>query len=48
MVDVQVRRQYLDMQGFSCDGLIQQLSSSSGEKFTRAQAKFGAKQAGAC
>jgi hypothetical protein len=36
------------MQGFSCKGLIQQLSSSYGDKYTVSQATYGAKQAGAC
>ncbi len=39
---------YIEMSGFSCSGLIDQLSSSSGEQFTKAQATYGAKQAGAC
>jgi len=33
---------------FSCQGLIQQLSSPAGDKFTVAQATYGAHQAGAC
>lgn len=41
-------RQYLDMTGFSCSGLIEQLSSDAGSKYTRAQARYGAEQAGAC
>lgn len=41
-------REYLNMSGFSCKGLIQQLSSSAGEKFTKDQAAYGAKKAGAC
>lgn len=41
-------KHYLSMMGFSCSGLIEQLSSSAGEKFTRSQAEFGARQAGAC
>lgn len=40
--------QYLSMMGFSCSGLIEQLSSSAGDQYTRAQAEFGARQAGAC
>ena len=39
---------YLDMQGFSCKGLIQQLSSKHGDQYTKAEAEYGAKQAGAC
>ena len=41
-------KQYLDMSGFSCSGLIEQLSSDAGDKYTVAQAKYGARQAGAC
>lgn len=40
--------EYLQMQGFSCRQLIGQLSSSYGNKFTKAQAEYGAQQAGAC
>jgi hypothetical protein len=36
------------MSGFSCKGLIEQLSSEYGSKFTREQARYGAEQAGAC
>jgi hypothetical protein len=41
-------KQYLSMQGFSCKGLVQQLSSPAGEGYTVDQARYGAKQAGAC
>lgn len=41
-------KQYLEMSGFSCSGLIEQLSSRAGDKYTVDQAKYGAKQAGAC
>ena len=41
-------KQYLSMQGFSCKGLVSQLSSRAGEKFTVNQATYGAQQAGAC
>lgn len=34
--------------GFSCSGMIQQLSSSYGSGFTHAQAVYGAKRAGVC
>jgi hypothetical protein len=34
--------------GFSCSGMIQQLSSSAGSGFTHAQAVYGAKQVGVC
>jgi hypothetical protein len=36
------------MSGFSCNGLIDQLSSSAGDKYTKDQATYGAQQAGAC
>jgi len=36
------------MMGFSCKGLIHQLSSSAGDKYTVDQATYGAKQAGGC
>jgi hypothetical protein len=45
---VRSAKQYLDLQGFSCKGLVQQLSSSAGSGYTVEQAKYGAKQAGAC
>jgi len=45
---VRSAKQYLDMMGFSCKGLVQQLSSSAGSGYTVDQAKYGAKQAGAC
>ncbi len=41
-------RQYLEMTGFSCRGLIEQLSSEAGSKYAKAQARYGAEQAGAC
>lgn len=34
--------------GFSCSGMIDQLSSAAGEKFTRAEAVYGARKAGVC
>jgi hypothetical protein len=34
--------------GFSCSGMIQQLSSSYGSGFTHAQAVYGARKAGVC
>jgi hypothetical protein len=37
-----------DGMGFSCSSMIQQLSSSSGENFTHAQAVYGAHKAGVC
>jgi hypothetical protein len=45
---VQAAKGYLKLTGFSCNGLIQQLDSSAGDKFTVAQATYGAQQAGAC
>jgi len=45
---VRSAQSYLQMTGFSCNGLIEQLSSEAGSKFTREQAEYGAKQAGAC
>jgi hypothetical protein len=41
-------KQYLNMSGFSCRGLIEQLSSEAGEQYTVGQATYGARQAGAC
>lgn len=45
---VRSAKQYLNMTGFSCSGLIEQLSSDAGSKYTKAQARYGAEQAGAC
>ena len=45
---VRSAKQYLSMMGFSCKGLIKQLSSSAGDKYTVDQATYGAKQAGGC
>lgn len=39
---------YLKTSSFSCQGLIDQLSSEYGEKFTEAQATYGATKAGLC
>jgi hypothetical protein len=41
-------KKYLEYTSFSCQGLIEQLSSEAGEKFTLAQAEYGARQAGIC
>ena len=41
-------REYLDSQSFSCNGLIDQLSSEYGSQFTSSQATYGATQAGLC
>jgi hypothetical protein len=45
---VKSAKEYLDSQSFSCNGLIDQLSSEYGSKFTDSQAKYGATQAGLC
>lgn len=45
---VRSAKQYLIMQGFSCKGLIDQLSSSYGEGYTESQANYGARQTDAC
>ena len=45
---VRTAKQYLEMSGFSCKGLVQQLSSSAGDQYTKSQARYGARQAGAC
>jgi hypothetical protein len=39
---------YLSFTSFSCSGLKQQLSSSAGDGFTKAQAAYGAGQTAAC
>ncbi|HPB73462.1 MAG TPA: Ltp family lipoprotein, partial [Phycicoccus sp.] len=39
---------YVSMTGFSCQGLIDQLASDYGDKFTVEQATYGAKQTSAC
>ena len=41
-------KSYISMMGFSRDGIIQQLSSDAGDKYTTSQARYGAQQAGAC
>jgi hypothetical protein len=41
-------KKYLEYTSFSCEGLIEQLSSSAGDKYTQAQAEYGARQAGIC
>jgi hypothetical protein len=45
---VKSAKEYLDSQSFSCNGLIDQLSSEYGGKFTISQATYGATQAGFC
>jgi hypothetical protein len=44
----QSAKQYLQTQPFSCQAMIDQLSSSAGSQFTQAQAQYGATQAGIC
>ncbi len=39
---------YLESSSFSCQGMIEQLSSEAGEKFTLSQAEYGARQVGLC
>ncbi len=41
-------KKYLSYTSFSCQGLIEQLSSEAGDKYTQAQAEYGARQAGIC
>ena len=36
---------YLELGGFSLDGLIEQLESEYGDQYTHAQAVYGAKKA---
>ena len=45
---VRSAKQYLRTSGFSCKGLIKQLSSEYGSGYTESQANYGARQAGAC
>ncbi len=45
---VRSANQYLSMMGFSCQGLIEQLSEDAGDKYTVGEATYGAQQAGAC
>ena len=45
---VRSAKQYINMTGFSCDGLIEQLSLSAESKYTVSEANYGAQQAGAC
>jgi hypothetical protein len=40
--------QYLRISGFSCQGLIKQLSAQAGDKYTVEQATYGATQSGIC
>jgi hypothetical protein len=41
---VEAAEDYLELQGFSKAGLIDQLSSSAADKFTPAQAQYAANQ----
>jgi hypothetical protein len=45
---VSAARSYLDLSGFSRQGLIDQLSSEYGAQFTSEQAAFGAASMGLC
>lgn len=45
---VEAAEDYLDFTSFSCDGLVQQLSSRAGSQFTAEQARHGATEAGIC
>ncbi|WP_200881920.1 Ltp family lipoprotein [Nitrincola sp. A-D6] len=45
---VRSAEQYLSIQGFSCSGLIRQLSSDAGDGYTQAQARYGAQRTSAC
>lgn len=45
---VKAARSYLDSQSFSCQGLIDQLSSQYGSQFTREEATYGANSVGLC
>lgn len=45
---VRSAEQYISMSGFSRDGLIEQLSSEHGNKYSVSEATYGAQQAGAC
>jgi len=44
----QSAKAYMKISPFSCSGLTDQLDSSAGDKYTVAQATYGAQQAGAC
>jgi hypothetical protein len=45
---VQAAKDYLQTQSFSCQGLVEQLSSSFGDKFTLSQARYAAQRVGLC
>ena len=45
---VKAAKEYLSTSSFSCQGLIEQLSSEAGSKFTVAQAEYAANKVGLC
>ena len=45
---VRSAERYLDMADFSCRGLIKQLSSNAGDKYTVRQATYAARKIGLC
>ena len=45
---VKSAKEYMSTSSFSCQGLIQQLSSSAGSKYTAAQATYAATKVGLC
>lgn len=45
---VEAAESYLEFSTFSCNGLVQQLSSKAGDQFTAEQARHGATEAGIC
>jgi len=45
---VKSARQYLSIQGFSCRGLVEQLSSQYGDKYTYEQSTYAANKMGIC
>jgi hypothetical protein len=45
---VKAAKQYLSTSSFSCQGLIEQLSSEAGDTYTLAEAEYGAKKVGLC
>jgi hypothetical protein len=45
---VKSAKDYLQTQSFSCQGLVQQLSSSAGDQYTVAQAQYAATKVGLC
>ena len=45
---MQAAKDYLHTSSFSCQGLIEQLSSSAGDNYTEEQAQYAAKKVGLC